>query len=315
MSMTTDNPRGVIGNNAAPDYAKMETERLVVDYGPWVKKLQDLEAEFGRAPEHIDDDRTALRVGGLIKRFRDLREQLKNFRVIEKEPHLRRGNADDAFFNGHMKTIQPEEKSERRTSPGKIDVLQGRINVYQDGKEAAERERLAIEAAETARIARVAQDNADRERRETDRLRQEAEDRRLEAERARAPAQIEKKGEVAVQASLAHGEQTGAAIGAEVHANTATEAARDAHIATLAKSADIVRTRGVTEDGAGVTLTKAKESYAYVTDRDQLDKNKLWNSLTDDQVKMALGKWARATGHNEKMAGAEIGWRTKGVTR
>ena len=106
-----------------------------------------------------------------------------------------------------------------------------------------------------------------------------------------------------------------AAIRAEVHANTATEAARDAHIATLAKSADIVRTRGVTEQGAGVTLTKARESYAYVTDRDQLDKNKVWNSFTDEQIEMAVRKWARATGYNEKMAGAEIGWRTKGVTR
>ena len=315
MSMTTDNPRGVIGDNAAPDYAKMETERLVEDYRPWVKKLEDLVAEFGRAPVHIDDDPTALRVGGLIKRFRDLREQLKTFRIIEKEPHLRRGNADDAFFNGHMKTIQPEEKSERRTSPGKIDILQGRINTYQDGKEALERERLAREAAETARIAREAQEKADRERREAERLQREADERRAEAERARAPAQIEAKSEVASQASQAHGEQTGAAIGAEVQAQTLTETARDAHIATLAKSADIVRTRGVTESGAGVTLTKARESYAYVTDRDQLDKNKLWNSFTDEQIEMALRKWARATGHNEKMAGAEVGWRSKGVTR
>ena len=141
------------------------------------------------------------------------------------------------------------------------------------------------------------------------------EQRRLEAERARAPAQIEQKIEVAQQASQAASGQAGAVAGAEIEAEQAMDRAQEARVATFAKPADIVRTRGVTADGGGVTLTKAKESFAYVTDRDALNKDKLWNSFTDEQIEMALRKWARATGHNEKMEGAEIGWRSKGVTR
>lgn len=305
----------VPGHNEAPDFAKMETERLVDEYQGLVRTLDELVAEVGRAPDMIEDDQTALRVGGLIKRFRDLHGRLENTRAVEKEPHLRRGNAVDAFFNGHKKKIQPDEKNERRTSPGQIDILQGRINAHQDRKEAAERARLAREAAETARLAREAQDKADRARREEERLRLEAEERQREADRARAPAQVEKKQEAAIQASQEVGAQAGAAIGAEIEAQQAIDAAQEAHIATLAKPADIVRTRGVTEDGAGVTLTKAKESYAYVVDATKLDQVKLFPYFTDAEVEKALRAFAKATQYREKMDGAEIGWRTKGVTR
>src|SRR3990167_8228956 len=150
------------GDNAAPDFAKMETERLVDEYRGLVKTLDDLVAEVERVPETINDDATALRVGGLIKRFRDLRARLESTRVVEVEPDLRRMNAKNSFFNGHKKKIQPEEKSERRTSPGKIDILQTRIDAHQDRKEAAERERLAREAAETARGAQEGPAKAER---------------------------------------------------------------------------------------------------------------------------------------------------------
>jgi hypothetical protein len=314
MNTAAANPRAVIGSNEAPDYAKMETARLVDECRGLVNTLEELGAEAKKI-EEVTDDPTALQTGGIIKRFRDLYARLENTRVVEVEPNLRRMNAANAFFKGLQKMIQPEDKNERRTSPGWIDILQAKINAHQDRKEEAERKRLAIEAAETARLAREAQERADRARAEEDRLKRAAEERQLEAERARAPAQIEIKAEIATQASQAAGVQAGTAIGAEHHAQKAIDAAQDAHIATLAKSADLVRTRGVTEDGAGVTLTKARESYAYVTDRDKLDKVKVWNMFSDDEVEKAVRKWARATGHNEKMAGAEIGWRTKGVTR
>ena len=312
---TATNPREVIGGNQTPDYAKIESIRLSDEYKGFKNTLEELAAEAAKTPEEIEDDPTALIAGGIIKRFRDLKERMENTRAVEKEPHLRRGNAVDAFFNGLKKLIQPEEKSERRTSPGYIDILQGKINAHQDRKEALERERLERESIEAARIAREAQEKVERERREAARLEIEAEQRRVEAERARAPAQIEQKAEVAQQASQAASGQAGAVAGAEIEAEQAMDRAQEARVATFAKPADIVRTRGVTADGGGVTLTKAKESFAYVTDRDALNKDKLWNSFTDEQIEMALRKWARATGHNEKMEGAEIGWRSKGVTR
>jgi hypothetical protein len=305
----------VPGDNEAPDFAKMETERLVDEYLGLTNTYDALDAEVDRAPEVISDDPTALRVGGLIKRFRDLWNRFEITRVVEVEPDLRRMNAKNAFFNGYRKKIQPDDKNERRTSPGKIDILQGRINAHQDRKEAAERERLAREAAETARIAKETRDKADRERAEEERLKREAEQRRIDADRARVPAQIEKKEEAAAHASQSVGTQTGAAIGAEVHAEKAAEAAQEARVATLAKSADIVRTRGVTEEGAGVTLTKAKESYAYVVDVTKLDPVILFPYFTDSEVEKALRAFAKATQYRQPMAGAEIGSKSKGVTR
>ena len=301
-------------DNNAPDYAKIETERLVDEYKGLTNTLAKLTDEVGRVPE-IKDDATALRVGGLIKRFRDLYARFENTRVVEIEPDLRRQNAKNAFFNGHKKTIQPAEKSERRTSPGKIDFLQGLIDAYQADKEAKERARLAAEAAETARLAAEAQKRADEAKAEEERLAREAAERQAEADRARAPAQIEKKAELATKAGQEAGAGTGAAIGAQIEAEKASDKAQEARIATLAKGADIVRTRGVTDDGAGVTLTTGKESYAFVVDRTKLDPKKLFPYFNEKEVEKAVRAWAKATNHNEPMEGAEIGWKSKGITR
>ena len=303
-------------DNNAPDFAKIETERLVDEYKGLTDTLDKLEAKVGRVPP-VEDDPTALRVGGLIKRFRDLYARFENTRVVEVEPHLRRQNAINAFFNGHKKRIQPAEKSERRTSPGFIDRLQGLIDAYQADKEAKERARLAQEAAEKARIAREAQEKAERARLEEGRLQREADERRAAAERARAPAQIEKKAEIATQAAQEAGAGTGASVGAQIEANRASDEAQAARIATLAKGADIVRTRGVTDEGAGVTLTTGKEPYAYVVDRVKLIKSaaELFPYFNDKEVEKAVRGWAKAKNHNEKMDGAEIGWKSKGITR
>lgn len=312
--LTPTNPREVIGGNQTPDFAKIETERLVDEYQGFKRTLVELAAE-AEAIEVVTADDEALKAGGIIKRFRDLYARLENTRVVEVEPDLRRMNAKNAFFGGLKKIIQPDDRRERRTSPGHIDVLQDKINVYQDEKEARERARLEAERVEAERVAEEARKTAEREQAEADRLQREADQRQLEADRARAPAAIEQKAAIATETGQQAAAKHGDAVGAQVAADRATEQAKEARIATFAKPADIVRTRGVTTEGAGVTLTKARESYAYVNDRNLLDKDKLWNSFTDDQIQMALGKWARATGHNEKMAGAEIGWRSKGVTR
>lgn len=312
-----ENPRAIIGDNEAPDFAKIETERLVDEYCGYRKTLEELASDAGKIVDTgiIETDPDALVAGGLIKRFRDLGERLENTRIVEVEPDLRRMNAKNAFFKGLKKIIQPEDKSERRTSPGWIDKLQALINGHQDRKEAAERERLAREAAETARLAREANERAAKARAEEERLIREAADRKAEAERARAPAQVEKKAEIATTAAQEAGAQTGTAIGAQIEADKAIEKAQEAHIATLAKPADIVRTRGVTEDGAGVTLTKAKESYAYVVDSTKLNAIKLFPYFTEAEVEKALRAFARATQYREMMDGAEIGWKSKGVTR
>lgn len=319
MSMQAENPRERIGDNRSPDFAKMEQERLANEYAGYPNTLADLTQVAERLdqaiPDDDDADRMALQIGAVIKRFRDLDKRIEETRVVEGEPHLRRKNACDAFFKGLRNIIQPEDKRERMTKPGWIDRLQAHINAHQDRKEAKERARLEAIRRETERVAREAAETARREQEAADKLRREEEAKRAEADRARKPENVEQKTSEANQLGAFADAKTDQANVSAIAAEQATEAARDARIATLVKPADIVRTRGVTEEGAGVTLTKAKEKYAVVVDRDKLDYERLASFFTDDAVQTAVNKFARATNYREQMEGAEIGERTKGVVR
>jgi len=309
-----ENPRAIVGSNQAPDFAKIETERLVDEYRGLTNTLEEL-GEEAKKFNDVADDPTALRAGGIIKRFRDLRERLEQTRVVEVEPDLRRQNAKNAFFNGLRKLIQPDDKSERRVTPGWIDRLQAKIDAHQARKEAIERERLERERIERERIAREAREEAERVAEAARKAQQEADERQASADRARTEETRAEKQRLADAASQEAAVRAGDAKAAETTASAATEAATDARIGTLAKPADIVRTRGVTEEGAGVTLTTAKESYAHVVDRTKLDAKKLFPYFNDKEVEKALRAYAKATNHNEPMDGAEIGWKRKGITR
>ena len=315
MSMTD---RG-IGDNRAPDYAKMEQERLLSEYQGYPNTLAEIAEEAKALDEPIPDDEnadaTALRCGALIKRFRDLDRRIEETRVVEVEPHLRRKNAADALFNGWRKMIQGLTPQERRTNPGWIDKLQARINAHQDRKEAKERARLEAERRERERLARETEEKARKDREEAERLAREAEERRKAAERARKPETIEQKTQEAEQIGAFAGAADEKATVSQIAAEQARDQAQESRIASLAKPADIVRTRGVTESGAGVTLTKAKEKYAYVVDRTKLNFALLAPYFSDGDVEKALRAWARATNHSIQMEGAEVGERTKGVTR
>ncbi len=322
MSMQSENPRERIGDNRAPDFAKMEQERLANEYAGYPNTLHDLAALADRLDHPIPDDeeadKTALEIGAVIKRARDLDKRIEETRVVEGEPHLRRKNACDAFFKGLRNIIQPEDKRERMTKPGLIDRLQKRINDHQDRKEAKERARLEAIRRETERVAREAAETARKAQEEAEKLRVAEEAKRAEADRARKPENVETKTEEANQLGAFAGAKEDTANVANIAAEQAKEAAQDARIATLAKPSDLVRTRGVTESGAGVTLTKAKEKYAILVDATEITAEgwaKLGPYFTDEAVQTALNKFARATNYREQMTGAEIGERTKGVVR
>lgn len=321
MSMD-NNPRAVMGGNNAPDYAKMEQERLANEYVGYTNTLADLvklaETRDVEIPDDESADAEALENGAVIKRFRDLDKRIEETRVVEGEPHLRRKNACDAFFKGLRNIIQPEDKRERMTKPGWVDRLQARINAHQDRKEAKERARLEAENRERQRIAREAESEAQRLRDEAEKLRVAEEEKRKEAERARKPENVETKMEEANQLGAFAGAKESSATVATIAAEQAKEAAQDSRIATLARPADIVRTRGVTQDGAGVTLTKAKEKFSILTERDAMDDAayiRLGPFLTDEAIQTAGNKFARATNYRESLAGFEIGERSKNVTR
>lgn len=323
MTMTdhsTTDPRLQPGANAnAPDYAKEEAARLEREYAGLKNTLQELAAEREKQTEIEDDDKeAAVHIGGIIKRFRDLYARIENTRVIEVEPNLRRMNADNAFFNGLKKIIQPEDKKERRSMPGHIDHLQGLIDDWQDRLEAKERARLEAIRIEDERLAKIARDKLIAEQAEAARLAAEAVLRQQEADRARTPVQIEKKAEVAEEAAKAAAQAEGAVHGAALTVEQTESNAERSYIDTRAKPADLVRTRGMTAQGGGVTLTRAKEKYADMVDRKKITdegKVKLFAYFSDAEIEKAGRGYAKATQYAEKLDGFLIGERTKGVTR
>lgn len=303
------------------DYAGIETERLKDEYSGLGSTLERLKAESAAIPAVPDDatgDSVAIALGGIIKRARDLKAEVENTRIVEVEPNYRRYQAGNAYFNAIKEAIQPEDKGQRRTSPGLIDQTQAKINAHQDRKEARERARLAEEQRIAEQARRQAEETARKEREAAEqaaRARQEAEDRAARARTEESRKAREAEAEAARQQESA---TAAAAKAAEVTAEQTVEHHADARIATLAKSADLVRTTGSAPEGGGVMLTKATEKIAEIEDRGAMtDEAKLilFEHFTDEQVGMAVRKFANATGHRTQLAGCLIEIRKKNVTR
>lgn len=295
------NPRAVPGSNQAPDYAQQVTDRIAAEYAEIDTTLTRLLDEARTMPATVENDDQALLLGALIKRMRDVDARIESIRTLEGEPYLRGKNAVDSFFFAWRDKIGRRNKNDRSAKPGATDVLQARINDYQNRKIAEENARREGEARETARIAREAQEKAAREARE-------AEEARLKAERAR-------KVETRAATNEAAEAQERAADVAQQNAARAAELAEEARLASLARPADIARVRGNDSTGAGVTLTVAKENYAMLIDRTKVDMEALRPYFTDVEIEKALRGWAKATSFRATMPGAEIGSRHKGVTR
>jgi hypothetical protein len=252
-------------------------------------------------PKEVKTDADALMLGALIKRLRDLDGRCESVRTLEGEPYLRGKNAVDSFFFAMRDKIGRRNKNDRKAAAGATDILQARINAYQEQKLAEERARReAEERAERERARKAAGGGrSPRRRRPRSRPRPSAparpRPRRPSLPRRRAPQE---------QASIA-----------ATQAAQAAEKAEDARIATLAKPADMTRVRGNDQSGAGVTLTTAQEPFALLIDRNKVDMEMLRPFFTDAEIEKALRGWAKTTGHRVKMDGAEIGFRNKGVTR
>jgi hypothetical protein len=295
--MQAENPRAVVGSNQAPEYAQRVTDQMARDYEALTQGVAALLEEARGKPVEVTTDDVALDVGALIKRLGDADKRAEAFRIAEGEPFLRGKNAVDQFFFAIRDKLGRRNKNDRSAKPGAIDILQARVSSFLERKRIEEQARRDREAAEQARIARE-------KAAEDERARLAAEEARLAAERARAPAKVEEKAAIAEKA-----EEQASVASAE--AAIAAERAQEAHIATLAKPAEMARTRG--DDG--VLLTLAKENYAIMVDRSKLDMAKLWPFFTDSEVEKALRAWAKNTGYTQPMAGAEIGRKNKGVTR
>lgn len=279
---------------AEENFAGTVTAFLEDEYRELLKTVPELLEEARALPSQIDDDEQMGIFARLIKRFRDSTARIEAFRVKEGEPYLRGKQAVDSFFFSLAEKCQ---RRDRKAKPGAADVLQARLDDYNQRKLRAEQERRRQEEERTRREAQERQ-------RQEDEARRKAEEDRLAAERARKPEIIEAKEAVAAQSEQA-------ASTATIDAALAFEKAEEARIATLAKPADLIRTR--VEEGP--TVTMAREAYAIITDASQLDKETLWPFISEDAKEKALRSWAKTTGHSKQMPGAEIGHRQKSVVR
>ena len=295
------NPRAVPGSNQAPDYAQQVTDRIAAEYAEITSTLDRLLEEAGEMPRVVDSDDTALMLGALIKRLRDTDSRIESVRTLEGEPYLRGKNAVDSFFFALRDKIGRRNKNDRAAKPGATDILQARINDYQERKIAEERARQEAARREAQRIAEEAARKAHREAVEA-------------AERAAAVERARKAETQAARQAEADAQQRAADL-AKAEADRAADLAEEARLASLAKPADIARVRGSDQSGAGVTLTVAKEPYAILTDRTKINLELLRPYFTDAEIEKALRGWAKATGYRIAMEGAEIGHRNKGITR
>jgi hypothetical protein len=303
MNALAENPRERIGGNEPPlaktiseqeNFAQTVTDFLADEFKGAIDHADELLAEARELPKEIDGDQTKGKYTGLIKRIRDHAKKLDAYHEKEGTPYLRGKQAVDQFFFGPIDKLSRRAKANK---PGAADILNDRLTAY-DTRILAERQaELRRQADEAERIAREAQQRADREARE-------AEEKRQAAERARKPAHVESKSNAAAEAEAA-------AAQASAEAQASADQAERAHIASLAKAADLMRQRG--DDGTLSTM--ATEPYALVTDDKLLDKEKLWPFIPLAAKEQALRAFAKNTGYTVKMEGASIGKKPKSQVR
>lgn len=303
MSDDAEHPIATIGHNNPPlakmisldeNFAKTVQDFLADEHKAMAPFVADVERQMAEIPEKIEDEDTLGKAAKLVKLARDGARRIEALRVKEKDPYFRAAQAVDNFFISLRDRLA---RSDRKQKPGLADLLQQAIDDYQQRKLETEMRRRREEAARAEREA------AERRRLEQEAARKAEEDR-LAAERARKPEHIETKSEAAAQSAESHAT-------AAVEAQIAERKAEETYVETLAKPADMVRTR--VEEGP--TVTMAQEKYAEIDDEALLDKEKLWPFISLDAKEKALRAWAKTTGHTQQMPGAKIGSRNKSVVR
>lgn len=294
MSMQAENPRAVAGSNEAPDYAKRVTDDMKRDYEAYDRSVTELLEKARAAPTEVNDDETAGVLSKIVKDLRDAVARGEAFRVKEKEPYLRGGNAVDQYFGALMMKCERQKKTDKA---GAADVLHARVHDWNERK-------LAIETAKRLAVEKAARDEEERLATIRRQEEQKAADAKAAAERARKP---EKKAELAQVAAAA--EQT--AKETRLQEDQARAATQDAKAASTARPADMVRTRS--DDG--VLNTMAKVPYVEIVDPMKLDASLLWAFVKDEHKLQALKAWAKITQHKRAMDGAIIEMRNDTVIR
>jgi len=281
-----DNPRAIPGSNQAPDYAQRVTAEMAANYDTLASSVTAMLAHAKTLPATVESPEDSEKLSKAVKNMGDADDRAEAFRVREKEPYLRGGNAVDQFFKG----LQDRLRKGRA-------ILTARVHVYNEKRRIAEENRRLAELQK----AREEADAAARKHAAEIAAQHEAEQAAARARRAENIEAHEQKAEThAVNAE-----------GARVEAMIAQTIADDARIAALQKPAEMVRERF----DSGILNTMAQVGYVEILDRDKLDMNKLRPYFKDTELLRALGMYAKATSHKKPMDGAIIEMRANTVIR
>ena len=223
MSAVVEQPG--IGHNLPPTEQEQLRSYLIDNNLDLRERQEQLLAGATRAPETIDDEETAGKMGDFIKQLTAFDKTCETKRVGTKEPYLSAERTVDGFFKGLAKPI-----TDAKTR------LHARLTDYLRRKEAAERLRRENEAraaqAEADRLAAEARKAAEVAQAEADRL---AAEKRL-AELADTELSAE-----STKTTDAAADQATAAM--RLAAQASADAA-EAEKAATAKASDLSRTRG-----------------------------------------------------------------------
>jgi hypothetical protein len=300
LSLSTEHHRRTkmaLNSNTQVDpeyYAGKEAARIRKDYAALFTSVSNLIERFRALPKVINDEATLNKYGPPISEANELVKRLKAFHEAEKAPFLGGGRGVDNVFFGEWDRLSRRKEG---NAAGAVNIAQARVDDYAQRLLEAEQ----AKRAEEARQAFEKQRKLDEEAAE---LRRVADDLAAAAARARKPENIEAHREAAAQ-------YADAAAQTEFHADRAAELAEDARIDTLAKPADMVRTRLT----SGSMLGMRSEPSVVITNVKLLNKEDLWPFLKEEHILMALKSYAKTKNYDVEMEGAVIGKRNKGSLR
>lgn len=289
--MTDTTNHATIGGNNPPEDMLLRADELLrlfdVRYAGLSADVTQLLAEVREgSPTTIETEQQDGIVAAFMERLRNTIKDADTRRVGEKAPYLTAERAIDNFFNGMIDRLDKAR-----------NILQARGNDYARRKVAMERAKRQREAEEAARAARIAADKAAAEAKAAAEL-------EAAAARARKPENIEKLEQAADQ-------KRGNAAMAAVDKMIADSEAENAALATMARSADLARTRHET----GHLSTAKQVPHVEIVDDAMLDTKALWPFIRADVKLAALKAWAKTYNHEKQMPGALIEMRDAAVYR
>jgi hypothetical protein len=264
----SNNPENFIINERPP---LVTTDELSVDYGYLERAVASIRDEGGTLPAVINDEKTQGHWQDVIKQMDDKIKAINPKREEVKSPYLAAGRTVDGFFQGVIQRVGALRKEITDLTDGYL--TRKRDEERRVREEAAAKLRAEQEAA--AKLAREAQERADR---------QAAQHRKAASEASRAKAEE-----------------------AERESARLREEAAAAEVAAQAKSADLSRTRS---DGG--SLGSLADTWNFrILEIEDLKGAAIWPFVSRDAKEKAVRAFMKANAPRNLAPGEK--WEPKGL--